>query len=352
MIRYQYSGNGLSDSSLPLMTIHALFYNQAQFAKATLESMLAQSYGNTEVIVSDDYSPDGTGDVLLEVAKNYKGPHRVVVNINEKNLGIGDHFAHVLSLSHGEWQTSLGGDDIAEPDYLQTIYGYIKRYPNVVSIGSSAVKIDEEDNVIGEAYVVSEPKVYPRYESGPLTYSLNPGDDVAVVLVTGCVATFSKKLLEALPFPRGIMAEDAFLGFRASLLGDVLFIPEKCVRQRINGASIMRKGRLSKGRAERKKFRRRMSAMTFTTLDAVLTEVPLLRADVNSEALDTLLFEASESLLGSFYVPDPLGANYPKYREAVRMVLRRKSIFKVLGYARARGLFWPTLKLMVKGMFS
>ena len=350
MIRYQYSGNGLSDSSLPLMTIHALFYNQAQFAKATFESMLAQTYGNTEVVVSDDCSPDGTGDVLLEVAKNYKGPHRVVVNINEKNLGIGDHFAHVMSLSHGEWQTSLGGDDIAEPFYLQTIYGYIRRYPNVVSIGSAALKIDEEGNEIGAAYAVKEPIVYPRYKSGPLRWSLNPGDNVDVVPVTGCVASYSKRLLGVAPFPRDIMAEDAFLGFRAALVGDVLFIPDRCVRQRINKSSIMRKGRLSKNRSERKSFRRRMSAITFTALNAVLEEIPHLGRDVDKEFVSALSLEVSKNLLGSFALPDPFIANHNKYRDAIRIAVKSMGVLKLLSFVRARGLFLANLKLMIKGL--
>lgn len=352
MIRYSYNGNGQSDSSVPLMTIHAIFYNQAEFAKRTFESMLAQTYGNTEVVVSDDCSPDGTGDVLLEVAKNYKGPHRVVVNINEKNLGIGDHFAHVMSLSHGEWQTSLGGDDIAEPFYLQTIYDYIKRYPNVVAIGSSALKIDEDDNIFGEAYVVSEPRVYPRYESGPLTYSLDPGDDVAVVLVTGCVASYSKKLLDVAPFPRGIMSEDAFLGFRAPLLGDVLFIPEKCVRQRMNPNSMMRNGHRSVSRKQRVAYRRKISKLTYLSYNAALEELPLLRPGIDSSYANKLNSEVCENLLASFALPDPFGVNFPKYKDALRETLKHKSPYLILCHARARGLFWPTLKLMVKGFFS
>lgn len=352
MIRYSYDGNGRADASLPLMTIHAMFYNQARFAGATLESMLAQTYGNVEVIVSDDCSPDGTGEVLAAAAKSYVGPHRVVVNINESNMGIGDHFAHVTSLSHGLWQISLGGDDLAEPNYLRTVAEYAQKHSRAVAIGCGATTIDEADNPIGEAYVVDKPTVYGRYESGPMTWSLNPGDDVAVVPVTGCVASYSKRLLDAAPFPRGIMAEDAFLGFRAPLVGDVVFIPEKCVRQRMSSYGIMRNGRGAKSRAERKAYRRRMSRMTYLSLFAALREVPLLRPGLDENYAKTLSMDVAEALVESFALHDPFGENYSVYRKALETISQRRSLWKTLTLARARGVLMPTARLILKGILT
>ena len=352
MIEYSYDGNGRADASLPLMTIHAMFYNQSKFAGATLESMLAQTYETVEVVVSDDCSPDGTGEVLLDAARSYAGPHRVVVNVNESNMGIGDHFARVTSLSNGLWHTSLGGDDLAEPDCLQTVSEYAAEYPDAVAIGSAATTIDETDAEIGEAYVVDRPTVYRRYESGPATWSLNPGDDVAVVPVTGCVASYSRRLLDAAPFPKGIMAEDAFLGFRAALVGDVLFIPEKCVRQRINRASVMRAGKHAGSRSERKKFRRRMSAMTFTALNAVLEEAHLLRPDLDAEFTKSISRVVSESLLGSFHLPDPLGRNFGAYKRALAEARGNASLLQVLRRAMARGVLAQTLRLVLKGAMA
>ena len=350
MIAYSYNGNGQSDSSLSLMTIHAIFYNQAKFAKATLESMLAQMYGNVEVIVSDDCSYDGTGEILVETAKSYVGPHKVIVNINESNMGIGDHFAFVSSLSNGMWQTSLGGDDLAEPYYLQTVAEYVKRYPGAVAIGCAATTIDETDNQIGEAYIVNKPMVYHRYESGPLTWSLSPGDDVSVVPVTGCVASYRKSLLDIAPFPKGVMSEDAFLGFRAPLVGDVLFIPEKCVRQRMSSYSIMRNGRGAKSRAERKAYRRRMSKMTYLSLNAALQEVSLLRPGLDENYAKTLSMDVAGALVESFALPDPFGENYVVYRQALETISQKRSVWETIALARARGVLMPTIKLILKGL--
>ena len=348
-MRYSYSGDGTADENLPLMTIHAIFYKQADFAAETLRSMLAQTYGNVEVIASDDCSPDGTAEVLLDVAREYKGPHRLIVNVNDSNMGIGDHFACVNALSHGEWLTSLGGDDLAEPDYLQTIYNYAKRYPDVVAIGCAATTIDEEGHVTGEAYKVAKAKLFCRYEFGIPKLSLNPDGDANVFIIAGCVSTYKRRLLEILPFPKGLMAEDLFLSFRAALMGDVLAVPEKCVRQRINSNSISRAGHRAHARAARKAYRRKMMALTFLSTDAALNEIPVIRPDVDSRFCDEVSEIASESLLGSFALADPFGGNLPRYLDAFRRVRRAKSTFAILAKARACGVLIKTFRLMMKG---
>lgn len=351
MIAYEYGGNGRADASMPLMSMVAMFYNQARYAKATFGSMLAQTHGNTEIIVSDDCSSDGTGEALLEAARRYAGPHRVVVNLNGKNVGIGNNFALLTSLSHGVWQTSLGGDDIAEPNYLEKVLEYSGKHPGAVAIGCSATTIDESDRIVGKAYAVGKPVVYHRYGSGPFTWSLVPGDSVTVVPVTGCVATYSRRLLEAAPFPEDIMSEDAFLGLRAALVGDVLFVPDVFVRQRINSGSVMRSGKGSRSRKERQRFRRRMSAMTYTSLGAVLKEIPLLRPDADMRNFSEMRMKCARALLGSFAVADPFGENYMLYKEALREAMEESSVWSLLRDAGARGLFCPTVKLLAKGMF-
>ena len=148
------------------------------------------------------------------------------------------------------------------------------------------------------------------------------------------------------------MAEDAFLGFRAALVGDVLFIPEKCVRQRINRDSVMRAGSRAGSRAERKKFRRRMSAMTFTALNAVLAESRRLRPDLDAEFTERISREVSESLLGSFHLPDADGRNFDVYKRALDEMRKSASLLEVLRRARARGVLAQTLRLVLKGALS
>ena len=348
MILHSYIGNGTADVNLPLMTIHAIFYNQVRFAGATLRSMLAQTYGNVEVIASDDCSADGTAEVLLEVARGYTGPHRLIVNINKRNMGIGDHFAYVHSLSHGEWQTSLGGDDLAEPNYLQTVHDYAVKYPDVIAIGCSAATIDEEGNTLGAAYQVKTPTVYPQYRSGPFSLSLNPGDNVTSVPVTGCVASYRKTLIAAAPFPKGIVSEDLFLGLRASLLGDVLFVPEKCVRQRMSTTSVTRGGHRAPTRKERTIYRRKMARMTFLSVDAALKDVLVLRPDVDKPFCAGLLLIADENLLASFALPEPFGVNLPRYLDALHRVCDRTSIRAVLKKARACGVLCKVCRLFLR----
>ncbi|MGZ4202224.1 MAG: glycosyltransferase family 2 protein, partial [Thermoleophilaceae bacterium] len=55
------------------------FYNQAAFARETIESVLAQDYPHAQVILTDDASSDGTGDILREYAAAHPDRVRALV---------------------------------------------------------------------------------------------------------------------------------------------------------------------------------------------------------------------------------------------------------------------------------
>ena len=116
-------GNGKN----PLVSIVALFYNQQGYVKDTVEALFAQTYENCEIILSDDCSSDGTADVLRKLASEYNGVHKVIVNVNKKNLGIGNNFKNAMAMSHGEWIVTCGGDDVFERERVRHIVEYANR---------------------------------------------------------------------------------------------------------------------------------------------------------------------------------------------------------------------------------
>jgi glycosyltransferase involved in cell wall biosynthesis len=70
---------------LPLVTFAVFAYNQEQFIREAVEGALAQTYSPLEVILSDDASPDRTFEIMQQVASQYRGPHRVILNRNSTN---------------------------------------------------------------------------------------------------------------------------------------------------------------------------------------------------------------------------------------------------------------------------
>ena len=72
----------------PLVSFLLFSYKQEAFIEAAMRAALAQTYEPLEIIVSDDCSPDGTFDIIKQIAAEYKGPHHLRINRNEKNRGM------------------------------------------------------------------------------------------------------------------------------------------------------------------------------------------------------------------------------------------------------------------------
>jgi glycosyltransferase involved in cell wall biosynthesis len=99
----------------PLVSIIAVAYNHANYVEEAIYSLLNQSYSPLEIIISDDSSTDNTFETIQKIISTYKGPHKVIINKNIKNLGIGGNVSAALKLASGELLVSADCDDISEP---------------------------------------------------------------------------------------------------------------------------------------------------------------------------------------------------------------------------------------------
>jgi len=99
--------------SQPLVSICIPSYNSEKFISATLESVLAQSFTNFEVLITDDKSTDRT----VSIIKEFNDP-RINLIQNEQNLGLGANWNKVLSCAQGEYVKLLGDDDVLHPQCL------------------------------------------------------------------------------------------------------------------------------------------------------------------------------------------------------------------------------------------
>ena len=103
----------------PLVSFGVPTYNQEKYVAEAIKSAFAQTYQPLEIIISDDCSKDGTWNIIQRMVAEYKGPHRVVLNRNEKNLGVTKHFELIMTLCSGDFYTGCSGDDIALPEKVQ-----------------------------------------------------------------------------------------------------------------------------------------------------------------------------------------------------------------------------------------
>jgi glycosyltransferase involved in cell wall biosynthesis len=99
----------------PLVSVIVPVYNGAEFLRWTLDSALAQTYPNIEVIAVDDGSTDGT----LEILKEYAMRDKRVCYLSQANGGVARARNYAIAQSHGEFIAPLDADDLWEPTKIE-----------------------------------------------------------------------------------------------------------------------------------------------------------------------------------------------------------------------------------------
>ena len=100
----------------PLVSIMMPAYNAGKYIGRAIESVLAQTYENWELIIVDDCSTDNT----YEIAASYKDP-RIRILRHEQNMGVGPSRNDALSASTGQWVAVIDADDEWLPERLERL---------------------------------------------------------------------------------------------------------------------------------------------------------------------------------------------------------------------------------------
>jgi len=96
----------------PLVTVAIPTYNSGErFLSDAIDSVLAQSFTNFELLISDNCSPDNTSDVVAE----YQDP-RIRYVRHETNIGANANFNYCLDDARGDYLLLLSDDDLIDPD--------------------------------------------------------------------------------------------------------------------------------------------------------------------------------------------------------------------------------------------
>jgi glycosyltransferase involved in cell wall biosynthesis len=136
-----------------LVSVVMPIYNREAYLSEAIQSIVAQSYTNWELILIDD----GSTDHSLEIANQWKkSDSRIQLLCNETNLGISASRNHGIAESHGEYIAFLDSDDIAEWTRIEQQVDLIESGFDMV--GSSVTFIDENNAVIGEERVATNQK--------------------------------------------------------------------------------------------------------------------------------------------------------------------------------------------------
>jgi len=130
-------------SSVPKVSVIIPCYNGARWLSEAIESVLAQTYTDYEIIVVDDGSTDNSADVV----RSY--PDNRLRYYYQENRGLPAALNSGIELSRGNYIAFIDVDDLWLPDKLEKQLRVMENLPHGGLVYSSCYVIDEIGNVIG-----------------------------------------------------------------------------------------------------------------------------------------------------------------------------------------------------------
>ncbi len=215
-----------SSDKRPLVTFALFVYNQERLVREAVLGALAQTYSPLQIVISDDCSTDGTFDIVTKMLSGYSGPHEILLNRNEKNLGTAAHVNRMMKLVKGDLVVSAAGDDISFPERTSVLaekWIELDRRPD--SIHSAAVRMDMH----GNSHELLRKNGADRS---------SPFDVVTKSIIMGSTHAWTKKVFSVFgDLNKHVVHEDITIIFRSSLLGGVFYLDRPLVKYREGGIS-------------------------------------------------------------------------------------------------------------------
>ena len=131
----------------PKVSVVICTYNRAQYLPQAIESVLAQSFQDFELIIVDDASNDNTKAVM----ERYASDSRIRYIKNDINLGLGKNRVKSTKDAHGEYIAILDSDDYwVDVNKISKQVDFLDKNKNVGVVGTFGKIIDDKNNVVGK----------------------------------------------------------------------------------------------------------------------------------------------------------------------------------------------------------
>jgi glycosyltransferase involved in cell wall biosynthesis len=131
---------------MDLVSVIIPAYNQAHYLGRAIQSVLAQTYSEFEIIVVNDGSSDNTSSVVEAISD----PR--MHYIYQDNKGLSGARNTGIRVSRGAYISYLDADDEFLPGKLSALIGVIKKTPEVGLAAGQAIPVDEEGQQIGSVF--------------------------------------------------------------------------------------------------------------------------------------------------------------------------------------------------------
>ncbi len=131
-------------TNAPLVSVEMVTYNTERFIGGAIESVLAQSYGNFELVIVDDGSDDDTEQIVSSYTDSriryIRQPHRNAATARNT----------AITHAKGDYILVVDSDDFIDADYIKDVLGFAEQYPDAdFYYPSELTLVDESDQPTG-----------------------------------------------------------------------------------------------------------------------------------------------------------------------------------------------------------
>ena len=218
------------------ITVIVPVYNVESYLRKCLDSIIAQTYKNIEIIVVNDGSTDASGEICKEFAEI---DHRIIY-IEQENAGLSAARNTGLENMSGDYVTFVDSDDWIELDYVEILYKKITEYQADIAVGNYYSFNESEGmfyfHILGDSYYE---KVYDNVSIFENLYESQEMKSFALISAWGKL--YKAGLFEQLRFDIGKLGEDGYLNQKIYLLAEkIVYIHKGIYSYRIRNNSLSR----------------------------------------------------------------------------------------------------------------
>lgn len=129
------------ENTNPKVSVCIPTYNHARFLGNAIESALAQTFADFELIIVDNCSLDNTRALVEEFRSRDR---RIRYHRNERNIGAQNNFNRCIELASGEYIKILCSDDLLEPDCIQESVRALDEFPGASLVACARIMTDRD----------------------------------------------------------------------------------------------------------------------------------------------------------------------------------------------------------------
>jgi glycosyltransferase involved in cell wall biosynthesis len=129
----------------PMVSVVMPVYNSEIYLRTAIESILAQTFRNFELIAIDDGSTDGSASILDDFRRQ---DGRIIILSHLQNQGIVSALNRGLKIARGEYIARMDTDDISLPERFEKQVEFLETHPQVGVLGSDAIFMDSHGREI------------------------------------------------------------------------------------------------------------------------------------------------------------------------------------------------------------